>query len=85
MATNGLLFVIQSQVSAYFEDIQLCLNTSNYTISRQRLAIIARCTISLLAFTMAVKVITRASKWVVGGERLPTAPGYLQSALPCMP
>ena len=27
------------------------------------------CTISPLAFTMAMKVIIRASKWAVGGER----------------
>ena len=30
----------------------------------------AGCTISPLAFTMAMEVIIRASKWVVGGERL---------------
>lgn len=32
--------------------------------------IMAGCTISPFAFTMAMKVIIRASKWVVGGERL---------------
>ncbi|XP_058852600.1 uncharacterized protein LOC131699533, partial [Acipenser ruthenus] len=32
--------------------------------------IMAGCTISPLAFTMAMEVIIRASKWVVGGERL---------------
>jgi len=30
----------------------------------------ARCTISPLDFTMAMKVLIRASRWVVGGERL---------------
>ncbi|KAL1279313.1 hypothetical protein QQF64_025986 [Cirrhinus molitorella] len=30
----------------------------------------AGCTISPLAFTMAMEIIIRASKWVVGGERL---------------
>ncbi len=32
--------------------------------------IMAGCTISPLAFTMAMEIIIRASKWVVGGERL---------------
>lgn len=30
----------------------------------------AKCTISPLAFTMAIEVIIRSSKWVVGGEHL---------------
>jgi len=30
----------------------------------------AGCTISSLAFTMAMEIIIRASIWVVGGERL---------------
>ena len=68
-------------VKAYFEDIQLCFNTSNYTTSWQHLeiGIMAGCTISPLAFTMAMEVIIRASKWVVGGERLQD--GYLPSKL----
>jgi len=32
--------------------------------------IMAGCTICPLAFTMAMEVIIRASRWVVGGERL---------------
>ena len=46
--------------------------TSNYTTSLQHLetGIMARCAISPLAFTMAMEVMIRASKWVVGGERL---------------
>ena len=67
-------------VRAYFEDIQLCFNTSNYTTSWQHLAsgILAGCTVS-----MAMEVILRASKWVVGGERLqdgtrlPPIQGYM--------
>ena len=35
-----------------------------------KVGIMAVCTISPLAFTMAMEVIIRASKWVVGGERL---------------
>ena len=63
---------ISALVRAYFADIQLCFNTSNYTTSWQHLeiGIMAGCTISPLAFTMAMEVIIRASKWVVGGERL---------------
>ena len=34
-------------------------------------------TISPLAFIMAMKVIIRASKWVVGGERLPPLRAYI--------
>ena len=34
------------------------------------MGILVGCTISPLAFTMAMEVIIRASKWVVGGERL---------------
>lgn len=30
----------------------------------------AGCTVSLLLFTVAMEVIIRASKWVVGGENL---------------
>lgn len=59
-------------VKAYFEDIQFCFSTGEFVTSWQRLeiGIMAGCTISPLAFTMAMEVIIRASKWVVGGERL---------------
>lgn len=57
--------------------------------------IMAGCTISPFAFTMAIKVIIRASKWVVGGEwlqcnqRLPPIRAYmddlttLTTTVPC--
>ena len=63
---------IKSLVKAYFLDIQLCFTTAEYTTAWQQLeiGIMAGCTISPLAFTMAMEVIIRASKWVVGGERL---------------
>uniref|UniRef100_A0A3B1K6T8 Reverse transcriptase domain-containing protein n=1 Tax=Astyanax mexicanus TaxID=7994 RepID=A0A3B1K6T8_ASTMX len=63
---------ISRLVKAYFEDIQFCFSVGECVTSWQRLeiGIMAGCTISLLAFTMAMEVIIRASKWVVGGERL---------------
>ena len=58
-------------VKAYFEDLQLCFTTADLSTSWQRVevGIMAGCTISPLAFTMAMEVIIRASRWVVGGER----------------
>ncbi|MDG2555426.1 reverse transcriptase family protein, partial [Vibrio parahaemolyticus] len=63
--------VVVNLVKAYFQDIRLCLSTAGFTTGWQRLeiGIMAGCTISPLAFTMAMEVIIRASKWVVGGER----------------
>ncbi len=51
--------------------VQLCFTTADFTTSWQRVevGIMAGCTISPLAFTMAMEVIIRASRWVVGGER----------------
>ena len=62
---------ITTLVKAYFLDIQLCITTEEYTTAWQRLemGIMAGCTISPLAFTMAMEVIIRASQWVVGGQR----------------
>lgn len=59
-------------VKAYFQDIQLCVTTSEYTTAWQHLevGIMAGCTISPLAFTLAMEVIIRASRWVVGGQRI---------------
>ena len=58
-------------VRAYFQDIRLCLSTAGFTTDWQKLemAIMAGCTISPLAFTMAMEIIIKASKWVVGKER----------------
>ena len=63
--------VVVNLVKAYFQDIRLCINTAGFTTAWQRfqIGIIAGCTISLLAFTMAMEVIIRPSKWVEGVER----------------
>ena len=63
---------IKHLVKSYFEDLQLCFTTPDFTTTwhRMEIGIMAGCTISPLAFTMAMEVIIRASKWVVGGERL---------------
>ena len=62
---------ITSLVKSYFQDVQLCITTEKYTTAWQRLeiGIMAGCTISPLAFTMAMEVIIRASRWVVGGQQ----------------
>ena len=59
-------------VKAYFQDVQLCVTTAEFTTSWQHLevGIMAGCTISPLAFTLAMEVIIRASRWVVGGQRI---------------
>ncbi len=59
-------------VKAYFQDLQFCVTTQDITTAWQHLeiGIMAGCTISPLAFTMAMELIIRASRWVVGGERL---------------
>ena len=63
--------VVVNLVRAYFQAIRLCLSTAGFTTGWQRLeiGIMAGCTISPLAFTMAMEIIIRASKWVVGGDR----------------
>ena len=55
----------------YFKDIRLCIGTGEFVSDWQKLevGIMAGCTISPLAFTMAMEMVIRASKWVVGGER----------------
>ncbi|KAK7904929.1 hypothetical protein WMY93_017536 [Mugilogobius chulae] len=66
---------ITKLVQAYFRDIQFCITTCSGTTAWQHLelGIMAGCTISPLAFTMAMELIIRASSWVVGGERLEVA------------
>lgn len=63
-------------VKAYFQDVQFCITTADYTTAWQHLevGIMAGCTISPLVFTMAREVIIRASGWVVGGQHL--RPGW---------
>ncbi|KAL6484312.1 hypothetical protein MHYP_G00063570 [Metynnis hypsauchen] len=67
---------ITTLVKAYFQDLQLCFSTPEFTTSWQHLeiGIMAGCTVSPLAFTMAMEVIIRASKWVVGGQRFGSCP-----------
>lgn len=62
---------ITTLVKNYFQDLQLCFTTADFTTTWKRLevGIMAGCTVSPLIFTMAMEVIMRASKWVVGGER----------------
>ncbi|KAK0139173.1 Retrovirus-related Pol polyprotein from type-2 retrotransposable element R2DM [Merluccius polli] len=59
-------------VKTYFLDLQFCVTAQASTTAWQHLetGIMAGCTISPLAFTMAMELIIRASRWVVGGERL---------------
>jgi len=63
--------VVVNLVREYFQDIRLCLSTAGFTRGWQRLeiGIMAGCTISTLSFKMAMEIIIRAFKWVVGGER----------------
>ena len=63
--------VVGNLVRAYFQDIRLCLSKAGFITGWQRLeiGIMVGCMISPLAFTMAMEIIVRASKWVVGGER----------------
>ena len=60
--------VVANLIRAYFQDIRLFSSTADFTTGWQKLeiGIMAGCTISPLAFTMAMEIIIRASKWVVG-------------------
>jgi len=62
---NGrdLHVVLLDLVKSYFQDLQLCLTTNDYTTEWQRLEIVimAGCTISPLAFKVTMEVIIRAS------------------------
>ena len=55
---------ITNLVRNYFQDLQFCITTAEYSTSWQLLevGIIAGCTISPLAFTMAMEVIIQAFK-----------------------
>lgn len=61
---------ITTLVKTYFQDLQLCFTTADFTSAWQRLevGIMAGCTVSPLVFTMAMEVIIRASKWWAGNE-----------------
>ena len=63
---------IRRLVKVYSANIKLCFTKAECTTEWQQLEVglLAGWTISALAFTMAVEVIIRASKWVVGGQRL---------------
>ena len=62
---------ITNLIKAHIEELQFCFTTPDFTTIWQHLemGIMAGCTISPLAFTMAMEVIIRASKLVVGGKR----------------
>lgn len=70
-------------VRSYFQDLQFCVKVDNNTTDWQHLeiGIMAGYTISSLAFVMAMELIIRASRWVVGGEKtglcLPLARAYM--------
>ncbi|KAL7834877.1 hypothetical protein SRHO_G00291350 [Serrasalmus rhombeus] len=63
---------IANLIQAYFRDIQFCMTMHESTTAWQQLelGIMAGCTVSPLAFTLAMELIIRASAWVVGGERV---------------
>ena len=58
--------VVVNLIRAYFKDIRLCLSTAGFTTGWQRLEIdiVAGCTISPLAFTMAIHPLSTASPGV---------------------
>lgn len=58
-------------IKSYFQHIEVCLTTEECTAASQHLevGIMAGRNISPLAFTMAMEVIIRASRWVEGGEK----------------
>jgi len=64
--------VITNLVKAYFGDLQFSFSTPKLSTTWQCLevGIMAGCNISPLDFTVAMEVIIRTSRWVVGGERL---------------
>lgn len=59
-------------MKVYFQDMQLCLMTTGYTTAWRHLevGIMASCTISTLAFTMAMEMIIIASRWVVRKQHI---------------
>lgn len=65
-------FIRVAEHISYFQDLQFCFAMPYSTTTWQSLeiGIMAGCTNFPLAFTMTMKVIIRASKWVVGGKRL---------------
>ena len=62
---------ITELVKSYFQDLQFCVTAEGNTTAWQHLeiGIMAGCTVSPLAFVMAMELVIRASHWVVGGER----------------
>ena len=62
---EGKIFfsIIAQRLSTYLE------RNKYIDISVQKAGIMAGCTISPLAFTVAMEVIIRASRWVVDGEK----------------
>lgn len=63
---------ITELVKNYFHYFQFCVTVENNTAAWQHLeiGITPGCTISPLAFLMAMELIIHASRWVLGGERI---------------
>ncbi|XP_061763241.1 cell division cycle protein 20 homolog [Nerophis ophidion] len=64
---------ITTLVKNYFQDLQLCFTTANFTTTWQHLevGIMAGCTVSSLIFTMAMEVM-RALRFCIGENPIPT-------------
>lgn len=62
---------ITELVKSYFQALQFCVTAEGNSTAWQHLeiSIMAGCTISPLAFVMAMELVIRVSRWVVGGER----------------
>jgi hypothetical protein len=58
---------ITTLVKSYFQDLQFCFATSWLCLN---VGIMVGCTISPLAFIMAMEVIIGSSKWFAGGKRV---------------
>uniref|UniRef100_A0A3B3B355 Reverse transcriptase domain-containing protein n=1 Tax=Oryzias melastigma TaxID=30732 RepID=A0A3B3B355_ORYME len=65
-------YKVTELIRNYFQDLQFCVTYENMTTNWQHLeiGIMAGCTISPLAFVMAMEIVIRASRWVVGGEKI---------------
>lgn len=64
------------QVKTYFQDLQLCFITADFTTTGQHLevGIMEGCTLSPLSFTVVIKVISMVSRCTLGGEQTKAGP-----------
>lgn len=65
-------------VKAYFQDVQMCFSTVAFTTAWQwiEMGIMTGCTISLLAFTMAMGLVVGGERWQ-DGLRFPPIRAYI--------